>query len=256
MEPGRSWREPGIPRAKLGQGPRCPIPGELGDGLGDGEKVKLEAIRREFNYKVEALISRIDEVVEGLETDLALRSSQSDQAQAESAKRLTILAAIFLPLSLASSLLSMSSRVTELGAPWYDYFGISTSLVFLMALVYVGMRGWDHYVDKPDYLPLPMVSFIMESLKFLYSLMPFLDMDGVRGILLFCFFSAVVASFWIGIIQDVRVLGFKGSWLCCRRVRSLSFSPFIFALSAHCMRWNSDCIVNSWINSDFGKMQL
>ncbi|KAI1345294.1 hypothetical protein F5Y01DRAFT_110058 [Xylaria sp. FL0043] len=176
------------------------------------QKAKFEAIRTEFDHKIEWLTSRMDDVVNDLDADLTSKSTRLEQAQTASVKRLTILAAIFLPLSLSSSLLSMSSRVAELGVLWYDYFGVSSSLVFLMVLVYVGIRNWDQYASKPYHLPWPIVSFFMEGVKFLYSLMPFLDEEGLGRLVSYCFGSAVVASFWVGIVREIslglKVLGY------------------------------------------------
>ncbi|RYP54766.1 hypothetical protein DL768_000494 [Monosporascus sp. mg162] len=85
----------------------------------DGErKARLETIRLEFECKLEALTGRIDDIISELDSELTLRSTISDETQTESVKRLTTLAAIFLPLSLASGLLSMGTRTSELGLLW------------------------------------------------------------------------------------------------------------------------------------------
>ncbi|KAL9107194.1 MAG: hypothetical protein Q9227_007894 [Pyrenula ochraceoflavens] len=48
--------------------------------------------------------------------------------EANSLRAVTILAAIFLPLTLASSLLSMQNRASSLGAIWYDFIGLALLL--------------------------------------------------------------------------------------------------------------------------------
>ncbi|PGH34182.1 hypothetical protein GX50_02956 [[Emmonsia] crescens] len=59
----------------------------------------------------------------------------------ESMKYLTTLATIFLPLTLASSILSMQTRFRDLGALLYDFFGvfcllrtISVGIYFIVGL--------------------------------------------------------------------------------------------------------------------------
>lgn len=66
-----------------------------------------------------------------------------DGVQAQSVKRLTLLATIFLPISLAASLLSMSTRAADLGNLWYDYFGISVIALFLVSMGYYCLLIWD-----------------------------------------------------------------------------------------------------------------
>lgn len=75
----------------------------------------------------------------------SMKKSLTEERQADSVKRLTLLAAIFLPLSLASSLLSMGSRAKELGLLWYDYIGLCAVLFFVVITVYQGMYVLDLY---------------------------------------------------------------------------------------------------------------
>ena len=55
-------------------------------------------------------------------------NSKFQESQAASAKRLTLLAAVFLPLSLAAGMLGMNSRATNLGIIWYDFFALCSLL--------------------------------------------------------------------------------------------------------------------------------
>ena len=57
--------------------------------------------------------------------------------ESESVKRLTILAAFFLPLSLSSSILSMSKRLVDLHLLLYDFVGVFTILASLAILLYI-----------------------------------------------------------------------------------------------------------------------
>ena len=61
----------------------------------------------------------------------------ANERQESSLKRLTLVASVFLPLTMACSLLSMSKRVNEIGAIWWDWLGI---VVILTAIITIGYR--------------------------------------------------------------------------------------------------------------------
>jgi hypothetical protein len=54
-----------------------------------------------------------------------LNTTVPHSRQSFSVTILTVLAAVFLPLSLASAILSMQYRFSELGPRLYDFFGIA-----------------------------------------------------------------------------------------------------------------------------------
>ncbi|KAF2456065.1 hypothetical protein BDY21DRAFT_55453 [Lineolata rhizophorae] len=136
------------------------------------DAARLRGIKLEFKDKVEELIRRADETrqmkdskLKELDSELKTRMTKSNEAQEKSLKRLTVLAEIFLPFSLACSLLSMSIRVVDLGFLWYDFFGLSTTIMFLTFTTYLWMRRWDRYPHKPpriQKLRWPILSLIVE----------------------------------------------------------------------------------------------
>jgi hypothetical protein len=104
---------------------------------------KLRSVRVESNAKLQRLQHRIDDLIVSFETVSAVKKTLVEEVQTQSIKRLTILAAIFLPLGLASSLLSMQTRVIDLGILWYDYFGICFLLFFVGVNFYQLLRLQD-----------------------------------------------------------------------------------------------------------------
>src|SRR5207248_2743778 len=56
--------------------------------------------------------------------------------ESEIVKRLTILAAVFLPLSLATGVLSMQTRFAHLGYLLYDLIGVFLLVGFIAILVF------------------------------------------------------------------------------------------------------------------------
>lgn len=76
--------------------------------------------------------------------DILIRNEQrqsftlkdSNEKARLSANWLTIVASIFLPLTLGTSLLSMNTRPAELGALWYDWVGICLIVGFTILVAY------------------------------------------------------------------------------------------------------------------------
>jgi hypothetical protein len=65
--------------------------------------------------------------IEDYMDSVAVRAQQfTNESQASSLKRLKLVASVFLPLTMACSLLSMSTRVNGLGPIWWDWIGIVT----------------------------------------------------------------------------------------------------------------------------------
>ncbi|KAK7425563.1 hypothetical protein QQZ08_008004 [Neonectria magnoliae] len=113
------------------------------EGKEDVDIQRLKAIGLEIDAKLEVVKIRLQHWRSQIDRMVNISSARTDEMQAESVKRLTLLAAIFLPISLASSLLSMSVRATDLGDLWYDYFGLASISMFLVALIYLCLRVWD-----------------------------------------------------------------------------------------------------------------
>lgn len=101
---------------------------------------RFHIIVHETRWKLSAMKDVIKDVQSCYDNLMHFQDSTRSIAQASSLKRLTIFASIFLPISLASSLLSMSTRAATLGVLWYDFFGISVSFGFIMYVVYQVFR--------------------------------------------------------------------------------------------------------------------
>lgn len=79
--------------------------------------------------------------------DMAVADSTASQAT--SLKRLTVIAVIFLPLTLASSLLAMTESVKTIGSRWFDWLGLWLTMGFIVALVYSLWKSMDHLTARP-----------------------------------------------------------------------------------------------------------
>ena len=101
---------------------------------------RYHMIVHETRWKLSATKDVNKDVQSYYENLMHFQDSAQSIAQASSLKRLTIFASVFLPISLASSLLSMSTRAAALGVLWYDFFGVSVVLGFIMYAIYQVFR--------------------------------------------------------------------------------------------------------------------
>lgn len=115
--------------------------------------------------------------------------------QANSVNQLTLLAAFFLPLSLAAAILSMQTRFADLGVLLYDFLGVMVILIAL-ALLVAGFNAYGRsYYD--DFLH--EVYFALRA----FPAYP-------RRITIFwssLWISALLASFLLGMLKSVDLGG-------------------------------------------------
>jgi hypothetical protein len=107
------------------------------------ERFSNDSLRRWRQIKLQSKTSRetLEHVIKDTEDYIdgfvARGTALTQEAQADSLKRLTLVASIFLPLTMACSLLSMSNRVNAIGAVWWDWLGI---VLIIGLLVVIGIR--------------------------------------------------------------------------------------------------------------------
>ena len=128
--------------------------------------------------------------------DMAVANSTASQAT--SLERLTIIAVIFLPLSLASSLLAMTESVQDIGERWFGWLGLWLTMGFVVALVYSLWKSIDHLLARP--LAGNMISELLKTLNnfFFPLLVPF--------------FCVIVISFWIGMFDGLQIVPKTLKW--------------------------------------------
>ena len=126
---------------------------------------------------------------EDLEHSLKLLDLSRNFRQNNSVQRLTVLATFFLPMSLATGILSMGTRFKDLGPLLYDFFGV---LVLVITFVVLYLSGLFLLENKFRYLRLPAL---------------FLTFVVVVG-----YGPLVLSSFLVGMFDDVvlgaKILGF------------------------------------------------
>ncbi|KAF2726854.1 hypothetical protein EJ04DRAFT_597080 [Polyplosphaeria fusca] len=107
-----------------------------------GQDVRSRTLRTSAMVKQ---TKRLDERCQDL---FALNTTVSQSRQSFYVSILTVLAAVFLPLSLASAILSMSTRFQELGPLLYDFFGVSWIFCTFALLCSVMVRYGNAIFDR------------------------------------------------------------------------------------------------------------
>ena len=116
--------------------------------------------------------------------------ADSTASQATSLKRLTIIAIVFQPLSLASLFLAMTQSVQEIGELWFDWLGLWLTMGFVVALVYSVWKSKDHLIARP--IAGELISEPLQAVKNFVFPWPI------------PFFCIIVVSFWIGRLDSLH----------------------------------------------------
>ena len=183
----------------------------------------------EVRFQTDQLAQDTKESVEILQRTWSMFHDVLSMEEGRRVKYLTILASLFLPLSLASSILSMSSRFTDLHLILYDFLGVfflvsSIGLIFLLLIVIVSSirpgvekrlseisLGVDKF-RKPNRKPNALILSIVTTSKVLVFLRQRSKYFWRLLTILLCFaiaFAWVIftTSFIVGMTVDVRLGG-------------------------------------------------
>lgn len=143
--------------------------------------------------------TRLDTYVKFAETHHAMRESTSVWI-------LSILAAIFLPLSLATSILSMGTRFVKLGPLLYDFVGVviilATMVIAFVGVMVGGMllhHNWKKYL-RPFIISTRLGNAAQKMIKLTLMLS--------TGLNIILFWMVLLTSFLVGMIKDIN-LGWK-----------------------------------------------
>ena len=196
---------------------------------GDGQ-IRLRQIEVEVTAKTRTIKNKVDDFLVTMDSISAVKKTLLEENQALSVKRLTLLASIFLPLSLASSVLSMNTRVSKLGILWYDYAGLCSILVFCVFVVYQCMRITDLLSVNQAAAIARLLDRLKKTKPRLWALFRSVLLSSVftkseariwstLRFLIYCGLAETfVASFCVGIFKDVdlglKILGYGTAGWC------------------------------------------
>lgn len=164
--------------------------------------IKFMAIEAELRGYCREVKERLQKLSDGLEHDLKFLELARNVNQTRGVQQLTLLATIFLPLSLAAGVLSMQTRFKDLGSLLYDFFGVVMLLGAIVVIIFIIMTTIA--VIKEAESRLTQYSFYREDLRRrVISLL-------ILG--LFSYGSLILSSFLVGMFKDValgaKVLGY------------------------------------------------
>lgn len=149
------------------------------------QSIKFGKLDKELRAISRSLISKTEDLVPRLETKLRFLELNRNIRESTSLWLLSLFAAIFLPFSLASSLLSMQTRLADLNFLLYDFCGVivffgSLALVVVFAIKqFAKRRGNVHGIIRLN--------------------------NGINMVFAILGWIAVVVSFLIGMIVDVEL---------------------------------------------------
>lgn len=179
------------------------------------KSVEFQKLNRELRAISNSLTIHTGDLAPRMEARLKFFEISRNIQESTSLWLLSLLAAIFLPLSLASSLLSMQTRLTELHYLLYDFFGVivlfgSGALLIILVMKKVAKtNGSAHGVLK---------------------------IKGINRIVAVLAWATVVASFLVGMIIHVdlglKILGIGvaaniGMLALCMFLRWFAYKAFI-----------------------------
>ncbi|KAG5757832.1 hypothetical protein H9Q72_014029 [Fusarium xylarioides] len=164
--------------------------------------MELRGLCREANERIRNFSDQLDH-------DLKYLELARDINQTRGVQQLTLLATIFLPLSLAAGVLSMQTRFKDLGTLLYDFFGVVVLLaaivLFLMILLYLIA-----VVNEADSKLRVRSSWYREDVRGILLL--------TLNIGLLVFGCLVLSSFLVGMFKDVslgaKILGYGVAAIC------------------------------------------
>jgi hypothetical protein len=164
--------------------------------------IKFMAIEAELRGYCREVKERLQKLSDGLEHDLKFLELARNVNQAQGVQQLTLLATIFLPLSLAAGVLSMQTRFKDLGSLIYDFFGVVMLLGAIVVIIFIIMTTIA--VIKEAESRLAQYSFYREDARHIVIKLLILG--------LFSYGSLILSSFLVGMFKDVtlgaKVLGY------------------------------------------------
>ncbi|KAH7114886.1 hypothetical protein EDB81DRAFT_734389 [Dactylonectria macrodidyma] len=187
------------------------------------DDTRLAALGAEIRGCSKDVTTRLSRMSDDLDHHLQLLSLSRDMNQSGNVQMLTLLATIFLPLSLSAGVLSMQSRFKDLGDLLYDFFGVVVLLAAVVALLLVAMfvfslakelesRLWRYRLYKAYLRPALLAT--MAAIALIFG-------------------ALVLTSFVVGMFKDV-VLGAK---ILGYGILAAIGAPVVITVAVLVVRW-------------------
>ncbi|RSL42321.1 hypothetical protein CEP54_015518 [Fusarium duplospermum] len=177
----------------------------------DMDAAKLKWLELEIDTQLRRLQICLQHWLSVVDAMANISSTITSDRQARGVNRLALLAAIFLPVSLASSLLSMNVRAADLGPLWYDYFGLALIIMSLVALLYLcillqdTVRTIDWGVIDWGVVDLRAIQLLGGAVYGLKTRIMRSNWRAMKVFIFCCFWAVVVTSFCLGMTRNVTL---------------------------------------------------
>ncbi|GAB1312864.1 hypothetical protein MFIFM68171_03074 [Madurella fahalii] len=167
------------------------------------ENREFQVLEAELHGCCREVKDRLDRLSKGLDDQVRFLDLARNINQARGIQQLTLLTAIFLPLSLAAGVLSMQSRFKDLGRLLYDFFGV---VVLLAAIVFILLRlmSFLSSVNEGHNRLKSKNRFYRETLKPILAILVSITV-AIYGCLVL---SSFIVGMFLDVDQGARILGY------------------------------------------------
>ena len=154
---------------------------------------------QDLRTQLEYLSKRSASLRERSERLFELGNAATSNSQAQSAGRLTVVASIFLPLTLAASLLAMNVPAASIGRLWYDFVGMCVCIAFICFACYSAYRKLQNLRQSDSIIG------AWHSFKLATSTRSDPAFKATGVLLLWGFLAVIAASFLAGMFKSFHV---------------------------------------------------
>jgi len=204
----------------------------------ESQKDQLSALAAELHGCCKDVRHLLSRPTDALQESLKYLDLSRSMKETKSVQKLTVLATIFLPPSLAAGILSMQSRFKDLGEVLYDFFGVVVLLGFIAVVLLVLFAILTAIREGES---------MLRGVKiYAWYIRPVLEISG--AVILSTYFCLVLSSFLVGMFKDVvlgaKILGY-GTVAASFGPTTLTAVIAILVLSLkHIIGWVKACMSN------------
>ena len=156
-------------------------------------RCKWDTLKAELNASMTAVKDNATDLLGRANRNVDFYVANANERQANSARSLTLVASVFLPLTLAASLLTMTVPVAAIGKLWYDWIGLCVTIGFTVTMSILFFQAVKKAARRR---PWGLILRIFKILAIAWRTVPI-----IAG-LLFC--NLIMASFLVGMFHRIE----------------------------------------------------
>lgn len=97
-------------------------------------RCKWDVFKAELDASITAVKDKATDLLGQSNRNAEFYVANANERQANSARSLTLVASVFLPMTLAASLLTVTVPVAAIGRLWYDWIGLCLTIGFIVTM--------------------------------------------------------------------------------------------------------------------------